>query len=396
MSVVAVVGAGAMGSGIAQVAAVAGERVQVYDARAGAARAGVEQVASRLQRQVDKQRMPAADATAATERLTAVDNLAELDAADLVVEAIVESLEVKRCVFADLEQVCRPETVLATNTSTLSVTDIAAALRHRGRVCGMHFFNPAPLMRLVEVPVGADTDPVVADRVSGWATAWGKTAVRCASTPGFIVNRVARPYYGEAQRIVEEGVAGPAAVDASMRAVGFRMGPFELADLIGNDVNLASATSVWEQTGHDPRYEPTVSQRRLVETGDLGRKSGRGWYDYPRPDSSAVGHREPPEQPQTDPRSDVSDRIVAMLVNEAAALVDRKEAGAADVDTAMRLGTNYPFGPLEHGDVWGPAAVLDVLASLHERFPTGRYRPADRLVRSAAHGTSLRADTPSP
>jgi len=386
MSVVAVIGAGAMGSGIAQVAAVAGERVLLHDAQPGAADKAVEQIGARLDRLVEKQRMTAEAAATARVRLGAVASPAEMADADLVVEAIVESLPAKQALLADLETCCRDDTVLATNTSTLSVTDIARGLRAPGRVCGMHFFNPAPLMRLVEVPVGETTDPAVAAHVEAWATAWGKTPVRCASTPGFIVNRVARPFYGEAQRIVEEGGADVATVDASMRAVGFRMGPFELADLIGNDVNLASATSVWEQTGRDPRYEPTESQRRLVADGRLGRKSGHGWYDYP--DSSAPAPSENPHEPQTN--RGVADRIVAMLVNEAAALADRGEAAPRDIDTAMRLGTNYPFGPLEHGDAWGPAAVLDVLARLHERAPTGRYRPADRLVRTATEGGSLR------
>lgn len=388
MSVVAVVGAGAMGAGIAQVAAVAGERVVVHDVRPGAARTAVDQVAARLQRQVDKGRLAADDARSAGTRLRPARTLDDLAGADVVVEAIVEALPAKRALFAELERVCRTDAVLATNTSTLSVTDIADRLEHPGRVCGMHFFNPAPLMRLVEVPLGALTSPEAAARVANWARAWGKTAVRCSSTPGFIVNRVARPFYGEAQRIVEEGVADVPTVDASMRDLGFRMGPFELADLIGNDVNLASTVSVWEQTGLDPRYEPTASQRRLVESGELGRKSGRGWYDYPNPDSSAVGHRTSPERPQTN--RGVGDRIVAMLVNEAAALVDRGEATAADVDTAMRLGTNYPFGPLEHGDDRGSAAVVDVLAQLNARTPTGRYRLAERLVRVAAEGGSLR------
>jgi 3-hydroxybutyryl-CoA dehydrogenase len=383
LSNVAVVGAGAMGSGIAQVAAVAGERVHLYDAQAGAAAAAVERIGGQLQRLVDKGRMSAGDAAASISRLAAAGGMAELAGADLVVEAVVESLEVKRTLFAELEKVVRPDAVLATNTSTLSVTDVAAELDRPDRVCGMHFFNPAPLMRLVEVPVGELTDPTVADRVVAWSQKWGKVAVRCASTPGFIVNRVARPYYGEAQRIAEEGVATPAQIDAAMTALGFRMGPFALADLIGNDINLASATSVWEQTGRDPRYQPTASQRALVERGDLGRKTGRGWYSYD-------GGEPPAAEVEEKLATQIQERIVAMLVNEAAALVDRGEAGADDVDTAMRLGTNYPFGLLEYADRWGAAAVLDVLAGLDERTPTGRYRPADRLVRVARDGGSLR------
>jgi 3-hydroxybutyryl-CoA dehydrogenase len=211
------------------------------------------------------------------------------------------------------------------------------------------------------------------------AAAWGKTAVRCASTPGFIVNRVARPFYGEAQRIAEEGLRDVRSIDAALRAVGFKMGPFELADLIGNDVNLAATESVWEQTGRDPRYEPTASQRRLVGEGRLGRKTGRGWYDHTDP------------QPiESEPDQDVSTRVLAMLVNEAAALVDRGEAAAADVDTAMRLGTNYPKGPLGWGDELGPRRLVEILGALHDQHPTGRYRVSDRLAAAARSGRSLR------
>jgi 3-hydroxybutyryl-CoA dehydrogenase len=380
---IGIVGAGAMGGGIAQVAAVAGEHVLVYDAVPAASTQTAQRIADRLQRDVSKGRLSAEQATQALARLRAVDDLRDLADADLVVEAVVESLVVKRGLFADLERVCHTDAVLATNTSTLSVTDVAAPLRHPERVCGMHFFNPAPLMRLVEVPVGTLTDPAVADRVVKTAEAWGKTAVRCASTPGFIVNRIARPYYGEAQRIADEGLASYAEIDAAMRAAGFKMGPFALADLIGNDVNLASAISVWVQTGHDPRYEPTTSQRELVEAGHLGRKTGRGWFCY-----------EPPEDTDADVELElatrIQQRVVAMLVNEAAALVDRGEANSHDVDTAMRLGTNYPFGPLEHGDEWGPSAVLDVLDTLDAEHSGGRYRAAERLVRAARTGGSLR------
>jgi 3-hydroxybutyryl-CoA dehydrogenase len=380
---IGIVGAGAMGGGIAQVAAAAGERVLVYDAVPAASTEAVERIADRIRRDVSKGRVSAEQTAATLSRLRAVDDIRDLANADLVVEAVVESLEVKQALFADLERVCRTDAVLATNTSTLSVTDVATGLTHPERVCGMHFFNPAPLMRLVEVPAGALTEPAVADRVVKTAEAWGKTAVRCSSTPGFIVNRVARPYYGEAQRIAEEGLASYAEIDTAMMTAGFKMGPFALADLIGNDVNLASANSVWEQTGRDPRYEPTPSQRALVEAGNLGRKTGRGWFRY-----------EPPEPTDADVEpalaTRIQQRIVAMLVNEAAALVDRGEASPDDVDTAMRLGTNYPFGPLERGDEWGPSAVLDVLTALDAEHPGGRYRPAERLVRAARTGGSLR------
>jgi 3-hydroxybutyryl-CoA dehydrogenase len=291
---------------------------------------------------------------------------------------VVEDLAVKTSLMAELETHCDEATILATNTSTISIDAIAEGLRRPERLCGMHFFNPAPLMRLVEVPAGARTSPDVAATVRATAEAWGKTAVVCASTPGFIVNRVARPFYGEAQRMAEEGLASPRRIDGAMRAAGFRMGPFELADLIGNDVNLASTVSVWEQTGRDPRYEPTRSQRDLVEAGWLGRKSGAGWYDYPDPE---------PISPRAD--ESLALRILAMLVNEAAALVDRGEAAPADVDVAMRLGTNWRQGPLEWGDQIGAAKIVAILDELAVTHPTGRYRIADRLRLATKTGASL-------
>lgn len=376
---IGVIGAGTMGAGIAQVAASAGHPVLLYDTRADAAPAAVERIRAQLQRLVGKAALSAADASAAERRLRAVADLAEIADCALVIEAIVEDLDAKREVFAELEQLSGPDAIRATNTSTIPVTAIASELKHPERLCGMHFFNPAPLMRLVEVPSGAATDPAVAERVAATARSWGKTAVRCADTPGFIVNRVARPFYGEGQRIAEDGGHTPRSIDAAMRAAGFKMGPFELADLIGNDVNLAAAESVWEQTGHDPRYEPTESQRKLVADNRLGRKTGRGWYDYSQPLDI-----------EPEPDEEVSTRILAMLVNEAAALVDRREAAAADVDTAMRLGTNYPRGPLEWGDEIGAQRIAEVLGALHRQHPSGRYRLSDRLAAAAKGGRSLR------
>jgi 3-hydroxybutyryl-CoA dehydrogenase len=375
---IGVVGAGSMGAGIAQVAAVAGHPVIMQDTRPGAVESARVSIAKRLNRFVDKGQLDPDDADAAADRLL-VGELSEVAGARLIVEAVVEDLAVKRSLMADLESRCDEAVILATNTSTISIDAIAEGLRRPEQLCGMHFFNPAPLMRLVEVPTGARTSPDVAATVQATAEAWGKTAVVCASTPGFIVNRVARPFYGEAQRVLEEGLASPRSIDGAMRAAGFKMGPFELADLIGNDVNLASTISVWVQTGRDPRYEPTRSQRELVEAGWLGRKTGAGWYDYPDPEPIA-------------PRPDesVALRILAMLVNEAAALVDRGEAAPADVDIAMRLGTNYPLGPLEWGDKIGATKIVAILDGLGVEHPTGRYRVTDRLRRAAATSGSLR------
>src|SRR4051794_39302366 len=269
---VAVIGTGAMGAGIAEVAARAGHAVRLHDARPEAAARAVEDLARRLDRDVARGRLEPTEAGAVLGRVRVVDRLDDLAGCGVVVEAVVEDLEVKRTLLRAVEDVAGQgvgrEVVLATNTSSLSITAIAAALRRPGLLVGLHFFNPAPRMSLVEVVRGDATDPKVVDTAAELVRDWGKTPVLCSSTPGFVVNRVARPFYGEAQRLAEAGVASPATIDAVLRdAGGFPMGPFQLTDLVGQDVNLAVSTSVWEQTYHDPRYAPTAFQRRLVEAG---------------------------------------------------------------------------------------------------------------------------------
>jgi len=278
---VAVVGAGAMGSGIAQVAAQYGHRVHVFDNRMGAADAAKEQVAGTLRKLASKGKLDPSDAEAAAARIVPVHALGDLVSAKLVVEAIVEDLDAKRKMFRDLEVVVAPEAVLASNTSSFSITSLAAGMKHPGRIVGMHFFNPAPILPLVEVVSGLATDRAVADAVYETARAWGKVPVHASSTPGFIVNRCARPFYGEALRLLHENAADAATIDAVMReAGGFRMGPFELMDLIGLDVNFAVTKSIWEAYFHDPRFAPSILQAELVAGGRLGRKSGRGFYDH--------------------------------------------------------------------------------------------------------------------
>jgi 3-hydroxybutyryl-CoA dehydrogenase len=278
---VAVMGAGTMGAGIAQVAALAGHKVQLHDTRFGAADAAKTGIVQTLAKLAAKGRLAQADADAAVGRITSVVTLPDACVAQLVVEAIVEDAAAKRELFERLENVVTPECILATNTSSFSITELAAGLAHPGRLVGMHFFNPAPLMPLVEVVSGLATAPEAAATVFATAAAWGKSPVHASSTPGFIVNRCARPFYGEGLRLLHEGAADAATLDAVLReAGGFRMGPFELMDLIGLDVNFAVTRSIWEAYFHDPRYAPSIRQQELVAAGWLGRKSGRGFYDY--------------------------------------------------------------------------------------------------------------------
>lgn len=292
---VAVIGAGAMGAGIAQVAAVAGHRVLLHDTRLGASDAARKSIADALSKLAAKGKMAQDAAAAAAGRIETAATLGDLAAAKLVVEAIVEDAAVKRELFARLEGIVAPDCILATNTSSLSITALAAGLAHPGRVVGMHFFNPAPILPLVEVVSGLATSRAVADAVYATSAAWGKAPVHATSTPGFIVNRCARPFYGESLRLLHEGAADAATIDAILReAGGFRMGPFELMDLIGLDVNFAVTKSVWEAYFHDPRYAPSIRQQELVAAGWLGRKTGRGFHDYASNAAKVDPRSEPP------------------------------------------------------------------------------------------------------
>ena len=278
---VGVIGAGTMGAGIAQLAAAAGHPVLLFDAWEGAAEKGRARIAAGLAGQVKRGKMTEDALAALMARIAVAPTIDTLAEAALVIEAVIEDLDIKRTLFADLEKVVRPEAILATNTSSISVTAIGRDLQWPGRLVGMHFFNPAPVMKLVEVVSGLATDPSVAATIFDTATAWGKVAVHAKSTPGFIVNRVARPYYAEALRLCEEQVADPATLDAVMtEGAGFRMGPFALMDLIGNDVNLAVSQSVFSAFHMDPRFRPSNLQVELVNAGRLGRKSGRGHFNY--------------------------------------------------------------------------------------------------------------------
>ncbi|GAA2503489.1 3-hydroxyacyl-CoA dehydrogenase [Streptomyces longisporus] len=487
-SPVAVVGTGTMGQGIAQVALVAGHRVRLYDAAAGRAAQAAAAIGARLDRLVEKDRLTAADRDAARERLLPAESLTELADCSLVVEAVLEQLDAKQALLRELEDIVAEDCLLATNTSSLSVTAIGGALRHPGRFVGLHFFNPAPLLPLVEVVSGFATDVSSATRAYEMARAWGKTPVACADTPGFIVNRIARPFYAEAFAVYEAQGADPATIDAVLReSGGFRMGAFELTDLIGQDVNESVTHSVWRSFFQDVRFAPSLAQRRLVESGRLGRKSGQGWYEYgddaERPEPHTA---EPAQQPayvvvegDLGPASellplireagiavreededhgtrlvlpsggqlaladgqtsvefrdvvyfdlaldyrratrialsasqdtssatlaeatglfqalgkDVSvigdvpgmivARTVARIVDLAHDAVAKGVATEEDIDTAMRLGVNYPLGPFEWSRRLGRNWAYALLDDLHLRDPSGRYAPSLALYRHA-------------
>ena len=384
---IGVVGAGAMGAGIAQVALARGHPVVLTDSHAPAlasARAGIERA---LQREVEKGRLTSENAGAALRRLSVTEPAAGVGAfasCAVVIEAIVERLDAKRSAFRALEGVVARDCILATNTSSLSIASIGAACEAPHRVLGVHFFNPAPVMPLVEIVPGVRTSAGVTADARALVDSWGKVTVLASDTPGFIVNRIARPFYGEALRLYEDGTADMATIDWAMRERGgFRMGPFELMDFIGHDVNYLVTESVWTSMYYDPRYRPSITQRRLLDAGLLGKKSGRGFYDYA--DGAPV-----PEPVRDEALGDrLVRRIVSMLVNEACDVVHLRVASPGDVEVAMTRGVNYPRGLLTWGNDIGPAAVLAELEQLQQESGEDRYRPSALLRRCVHEGREL-------
>jgi len=375
---IAVVGAGTMGAGIAESAALAGMSVAMLDVREEALERGRKTIERDLERRVEKGRLAENERGEVLGRVSTTTSVHDLSGASLVVEAVVEDMGVKRKVFEDLEGVVGDETVLATNTSSLSVAGIAAATERPGRVLGMHFFNPVPAMRLVEVIAGPSTEPFALSRAEDVSERLGKTPVRVSDTPGFIVNRVARPFYLEALRLVESG-GDPERVDANIREAGFRMGPLELADLIGHDVNLSVSESLFERYYYQPRFRPSYLQRSMVEAGELGRKSGRGFYDY----AGDGGARHNGEEPS----GDVALRVISCIVNEAFLSLSEGVATAEDIDRAMKLGANYPKGPFEWADEIGTGRILHTLYSLRTTHGDA-YLASPLLRRRAQEGSA--------
>ncbi|HGK7507852.1 3-hydroxyacyl-CoA dehydrogenase [Kluyvera cryocrescens] len=458
---VAVIGGGTMGAGIVEVAASAGHPVRLYDISAEAITRAIDGIRQRLESRVSRGKLSAEQAQALLSRITPATELSQLADAQLVIEAASERLEIKQALFSQLAEICSPSALLTSNTSSISITAIAAGIKHPERVAGLHFFNPAPVMKLVEVVSGLATSAEVVEQLCACVSRWGKQAVRCRSTPGFIVNRVARPYYAEAWRALEEQVASAEVIDAALRdGGGFPMGPLALTDLIGQDVNFAVTCSVFNAFWQDRRFLPSLLQQELAIAGRLGKKSGHGVYRWPvetqpelaeptlAADAAAqvaisdnvtkldgvllletcgetalalsVRHgcpvvvydhsagdtvvlaasatNSPAEtdkaiyyfQQQGKKVLRIADypgllvwRTVAMLANEALDAVQKGVACAEDIDTAMRLGVNYPRGPLAWGESLGWGRVLRLLENLQQHYGEERYRPSALLRQKA-------------
>lgn len=458
---VAVIGGGTMGAGIVEVAASAGHAVLLYDISADAITRAIDGIAQRLDSRVSRGKLRAEQAQTLLARITPAAELNQLADAQLVIEAASERLELKQALFSQLAEICSPSTLLTSNTSSISITAIAAGIKHPERVAGLHFFNPAPVMKLVEVVSGLATSAEVIEQLCQCVSDWGKQPVRCRSTPGFIVNRVARPYYAEAWRALEEQVATPEVIDAALRdGGGFPMGPLALTDLIGQDVNFAVTCSVFNAFWQDRRFLPSLLQQELAIAGRLGKKSGHGVYRWPAENQSEVAlaavsaasaakrirrdvvteldevllletagetalalsvqHNRPVvvydytagdtvvlASAATNPQSAtdkavyffqqqgkkvlrIADypgllvwRTVAMLANEALDAVQKGVASAEDIDTAMRLGVNYPHGPIAWGETLGWGRVLRLLENLQQHYGEERYRPSALLREKA-------------
>ncbi|PHN07203.1 3-hydroxyacyl-CoA dehydrogenase NAD-binding domain-containing protein [Flavilitoribacter nigricans] len=366
---IGIVGSGAMGSGIAQVAALAGHEVCLYDNNPKALRRAKEKLEYFLQRLVEKGSLTEAEANNANGRIHYEDSRYALQKCGLLIEAVIEELDVKKRLFEEFEDIVDDHCVLATNTSSLSIAGIAAACKKPERVLGMHFFNPAPLMKLVEVIPAVQTESGLAEQLCDLIRSWGKTPVIAKDTPGFIVNRVARPFYGEAIRILEEGIADAATIDWAMTELGgFKMGPFALMDYIGHDVNYAVTESVFQAFFYDPRYRPSFTQKRLVEAGFLGRKTGRGFYRY---DENA---QLPEPVKDTELGEKILWRIVLMLINEAADALYLNIASREDLELAMTQGVNYPKGLFAWAEEKGYAHCVDSMDALYDMYREDRYR----------------------
>ncbi len=379
---IAIIGSGTMGSGIAQVAATSGCIVKLFDLNHGALDKSKNALEITLTKLVEKEKIDLTEKSRIQNNIFYVNNLQDLSDSDLVIEAIVENLEVKRKVFSELETLVSENAILASNTSSLSIASIAASCQKPERVIGIHFFNPAPLMQLVEVIPAVQTSEEVLRKSAQIISDWKKVVAVAKDTPGFIVNRVARPFYSESLRIYDEGVADFATIDWALKTIGgFRMGPFELMDMIGHDVNYVVTETVFTAFYFDPKFKPSFTQKRLLEAGFLGRKSGRGFYNYsqelPLPTEDTVLAKS------------IFERVIVMLINEAADTLFLNIASAKDIDSAMTKGVNYPKGLLAWTDELGINWCVEKLDELYNEYHEDRYRCSPILRRMSKSGSSF-------
>lgn len=382
---VGVVGAGAMGAGIAQIASQAGHQVILYDLSQSTLDESASKLAKIMSRLVEKKRITIEESHEIQGRIVRSTQIDLFEGCDLVVEAVVENLDVKHSVFKQIENIVSSDCIVASNTSSLSITSLAAGCNHPERVVGLHFFNPAPLMPLVEIVPAIQTSEDTPLHLVSLMKNWGKSPVIAKDSPGFIVNRVARPFYGEALRILDEGIADVPTIDTVMRNLGFKMGPFQLMDLIGHDVNYAVTESVFKSFYCDPRFMPSITQLKLVEAGWLGRKIGKGFYNYANNSTDSTTNVEI----DSDTEILIAERIIAMLINEAADAVHYGIASPEDIDIAMQKGVNYPKGLLFWADEWGAEKVVNIIDALKDEYGETRYRCSKLLRKQAKEGGSF-------
>ncbi len=379
---ISVIGAGTMGSGIAQVAASNGYQVTIVDSSQQAIEYSQSKLKSILNRLVEKEKLNEEQSKSILAGIHWTTKIKKISYSFLVIEAIVENIEIKQKLFSKMESLVSDDCILATNTSSLSVSKIASVCKLKSRIMGIHFFNPVPLMKLVEIIPTEGTDKKLLLEVKSSLEGWGKSVVTVKDTPGFIVNRVARPFYGEALKIYEEGIADFATIDWAMKEYGrFRMGPFELMDYIGNDINYTATKAVYDGTNHDPRYKPSPTQKKMMDEGLLGRKSGEGYFDY---SESAVN---PEPQKNEELGKKIFSRILAMLINAAADALNTSIATRDDIDTAMTTGVNYPKGLLKWADEIGIENVLKQLRGLQSNSNDSRYQPSPLLIKMSQNNT---------
>tara|TARA_B110000211_G_scaffold217937_1_gene262267 strand:+ start:2580 stop:3731 length:1152 start_codon:yes stop_codon:yes gene_type:complete len=380
---VSVIGAGTMGAGIAQIAATNGHEVCLYDSFDGAIENAEKKLIKILNRLVEKERITKEENKNILDRINFSKEIKEVEGSGLIIEAIIENLDIKQKIFSEIEKIVDDKCILASNTSSLSIASIASACSKAERVIGVHFFNPAPLMPLVEIIPAVQTSETTLNNTKTIIDSWGKVTVIAKDTPGFIVNRVARPFYGEALRIYEEGIADFATIDWAMREIGgFRMGPFQLMDYIGNDINYTVTETVFTSFYFDPRYKPSFTQKRMMEAGYLGRKTGRGYYDYSNEDIVIANE-------DRDLGKKILWRVLSMLINEAADALFLNIATKEDIDLAMTKGVNYPKGLLVWADEIGIENVLKQLEDLQTEYGEDRYRPSPLLKRMAVENKTF-------